>query len=99
MLLLSVTAHAAADPVISVDRLYTDSTHVKTIVRIQNTDNRAYRVIGMRCTFLYRGKGVDSAGNVATNVAAGQVVFEKLIGPPKEESVDTVQCRITYANP
>jgi hypothetical protein len=86
-------------PTISVDRWFSDSTHTKAIVRINNnTGVRGYRVIGIQCTFLNNGIAVDNTGGVTTNVAYGQTVFETLIGPHKEETVDEVKCRISYAN-
>ena len=86
-------------PTIAVDRWFSDSTHTKAIVRINNnTGTRGYRLVGIQCTFLNNGVAVDNTGGVATNVAYGQTVFEALIGPYKEKPVDEVKCRVSYAN-
>lgn len=100
MLLTTAWAFAqGAQPTISVDTLERGPTHWKAIVRISNGTRQSFGLVGFRCTFFHQGRAVDSSGNVAPNVAAGETMFEKVLGPYSEKPVDTAACRISYANP
>lgn len=96
----SLDVHSqAALPTIAVDSLVRDSTHWKAIVRITNATRQSFGVVGFRCAFFHQGRAVDSSGNVALNVAAGETVIDRVLGPHNDRPVDSASCRITYANP
>jgi hypothetical protein len=100
--LLLAPANAAAQgaqPSIAVDSLQRESTHWKAIVKITNGTRRSFGLVGFRCAFFHQGRAVDSSGNVAVNIAAGETVFDKVIGPYSSQAVDNATCRISYANP
>ena len=97
--LLLAPANAAAQgaqPSIAVDSLQRESTHWKTIVKITNGTRRSFGLVGFRCAFFHQGRAVDSSGNMAVNVAAGETVFDKVIGPYSSQAVDNATCRISY---
>jgi hypothetical protein len=90
---------AQAQPSIAVDNVISGSTHVTAVVRILNSDAQSYRIIGFRCTFFVQGSATADAGSVTLNLAAGQTVLVNLVGPGKEQQVDSVRCWIAYAIP
>ena len=96
---LAADAISQAAPTIMVESLVRDTTHWKAIVKITNGTRRSFGLVGFRCAFFHQGRAVDSSGNVAVNVAAGETVIDKVIGPYSSQAVDSATCRISYANP
>lgn len=91
---------ASADPTIVTGAATRGDHRWEVIVGVKNSAARSgYRLVGLKCTWFRGGSPVEVSGSVATNVVYGTTSHEKLYGPRAEISVDSVDCRSSYAYP